>query len=165
MDNYETLLVSAMEEYFGEDTKRIQHAKAVLQHAQTIMQHERGERKVIVPAALLHDIDIKECERKYNAVRGDLQEKEGPPIADNILRNIHYPIEHIKEILEIIGNHHSRGNVKTINFQILYEADWLVNLNDDYTDLPIEKKETIIRTNFKTKTGLNLAKELFLTKK
>lgn len=162
MNNFESLLILEMENYFGDDIKRISHAKAVLDYAKKVMANEEGDGNVVIPSAILHDIGIKECERKYNSVSGNLQEKEGPPIAENILAKINYPSKYIGEILEIIGNHHSPGKVTTLNFQILYEADWLVNLGDDFKHLDIDKKEKIIDKNFKTKPGTDMAKELFL---
>ena len=68
------------------------------------------------------------------------------------------------EILEIIGNHHSPGKITTLNFQILYEADWVVNLGEDFDRIPINKKEKIINENFKTKTGIDLTRKVFLKK-
>ena len=93
-----------------------------------LIVEEEGDEKVLIPAAILHDIGIKECEKKYNSVSGHLQEKEGPSIAKKILNKINYPNKYISEILEIIGNHHSPNKLKTDNFQLLYESDWLVNL-------------------------------------
>lgn len=163
MNNFEPLLLKEMQNYFADDSKRIKHAKAVLDYSKKIMSVEGGDDSIIIPAAILHDIGIKECEKIYNSVSGNLQEKEGPPIAEKILNKINYPKECIGEILGIIANHHSPGNITTLNFQILYEADWLVNLGDDFKGLDLDKKTQIIDKNFKTKTGANLARELFLT--
>ncbi len=69
-----------------------------------------------MPAAILLDIGIKEYEKKYNSVDGDLQERESPIIAEKILAKINYPKKYISEILEIISHHYSLGNIKTLNF-------------------------------------------------
>jgi hydroxylamine reductase len=158
-------LIDELENYFDDDLKRINHAKAVLSYAESILKDEGGDQDVVFPSAILHDIGIKECERKYNSVSGNFQEKEGPPVAEKILKKIDYPSEYMEEILEIIGNHHSPGKVTSLNFQILYEADWLVNLGDDFQHLHVDKKEKIIDKNFKTKTGIKLAKDLFLKRR
>lgn len=158
-------LISEMEKYFADDIKRINHAKSVLGYTEAILKNETGDENVVFPAAILHDIGIKECERKYNSVSGNLQEKEGPPIAEQILNKIGYPYEYTKEILDIIGSHHSPGKISSLNFQIVYEADWLANLGNDFQHLDLVKKEKIITNNFKTKTGLKLAKELFLKRR
>lgn len=158
-------LIDELEDYFDDDVKRINHAKAVLGYAESILKEEGGDEDIIFPSAVLHDIGIKECERKYNSISGNLQEKESPPVAEKILNKIGYPPEYTKEILEIIGNHHSPGKVTSLNFQILYEADWLVNLGDDFQHIDIEKKGRIIDKNFKTKTGIKLAKDLFLKRR
>ena len=162
MDDYELLLLREMEDYFGNDFKRINHAKAVLDFARKLMVSEEADEKVVIPAAILHDIGIKECERKYNSVSGHLQEKEGPPIAEEMLIKINYPRKYICEILAIIGSHHSPDNITTLNFQIVYEADWLVNLGEDFKDVYKTGKQKIIDKNFKTELGTNLAKKLYL---
>jgi HD superfamily phosphodiesterase len=165
MDRYESLLITEMKNVFADDPKRIDHALSVLEFTKKIMKIEGGDQEIIVPSAILHDIGIKECERKYHSTMGNLQEKEGPPIAQLILKKIDYPSELIKEILNIIGNHHSPGRVTSLNFQILYEADRLVNLADDFEHLDMAKKEKMIIRNFKTKTGIKLAKNLFLKRR
>ncbi|MCP4481696.1 MAG: HD domain-containing protein [bacterium] len=162
MDNYEFLLITELENYFGNDLKRINHAMKVLNFAKAIMQKEGGDSHIIVPSAILHDIGIKECERKYNSVAGELQEKESPLVALEILRKIAYPDSYISEIIEIISHHHSIGMVKTLNFQVLFEADWLVNLGEDYKDVNRIQKETMINNNFQTKAGMHLVKILYL---
>ena len=150
-----------MEKYFNDDSKRILHAKKVLEYAEKIMTKEGGEKRVIMPAAILHDIGIKECERKYNSTNGKLQEKEGPPIAKRLLDKINYDCVYVDEILEIIANHHSFGKVNTLNFQIIYEADWLVNLAEDFKKTTRAQKERIINKNFKTEIGIRIARKLF----
>ncbi len=36
----------------------------------------------------------------------------------------------IDEICDIIGHHHHPREKETLNFQILYEADWIVNMEE-----------------------------------
>lgn len=163
MDNYESLLLAEMKNYFSKDLKRINHAINVLEFTKKIMTKEGGNTRIIIPAAVLHDIGIKECEQKHNSTNVALQEKESPVIAKKILEKINYPTEYIDEILEIIGHHHSPGKIKTLNFQVLYEADWIVNLDEDFSSLELKQKEKIITKNFRTKSGIKLAKNLYLT--
>jgi len=158
-------LISEMENYFDCDKKRINHAKSVLSYTKEIVKKEGGDENIVFPAAILHDIGIRECERKYRSASGHLQEKEGPPVVEKILNKIEYPSQYIKEILEMIAHHHSPGIVTSLNFQILYEADWLVNLGEDFEHLNVKKEEKIVKRNFKTKTGIDLAESLFLKRR
>ena len=70
--------------------------------------------------------------------------------------------EETDEICDIIGHHHSPGKINTINFRVLYDADWLVNLADEY-DIRDKKKITrIIDRVFCTETGMSLARDIYL---
>lgn len=75
-------LVCAMTDYYAGDAKRIQHFIKVRGFAATIGRLEGLDKEVLFvleTAALVHDIGIKVCERKYGSCNGKLQELEGPP--------------------------------------------------------------------------------------
>ena len=69
-------LLRELEDYFGDDRKRIEHAKKVLGYAEELLQKEHGDWHVVVPASILHDVGIKAAERKYGSASGSLQEKD-----------------------------------------------------------------------------------------
>ena len=153
-------LINAMREHFGADARRIDHALSVLGFAEELIAREGGDPGIVVPAAILHDTGIKPAEKKYGSSAGHYQEKEGPPVARKILLKLGYGKEETEEICTIIAHHHSPGKVTTLNFQLLYEADWLVNLGDDFAGLDPEKKKRLIEKNFATETGKALALSL-----
>jgi len=66
----------------------------------------------------------------------------------------------VNEICDIIGHHHHPRKQETLNFQILYEADWLVNIEENGFSKDPKKLEEIIEKNFKTVTGKKFAKEI-----
>lgn len=155
-------LLKAMEGIFGDDLKRIKHARKVTDYAETIWKSEGGNYTITIGAAVLHDIGIHEAERKYGNSGGKYQEMEGPPIARGILTNLGFDAEQIDEICEIIGNHHSPGKINSTNFKVLYDADWLVNLADEF-DIRDKKKLTgIIEKVFFTPTGITIARDIYL---
>ena len=81
-------LMSDMIQYFQQDIKRINHALKVYDFAYIISKEthvDEDKHLMISVAALLHDIGIKEAERKYQSCSGKYQEIEGPPIATQIL--------------------------------------------------------------------------------
>ncbi len=88
MDGRIAKIRRAMEDYFGDDAKRIGHALRVTGFADEILLHEPGDRELVLATALLHDIGIREAERKYGSSAGDLQEREGPPVARKILEGL-----------------------------------------------------------------------------
>ena len=157
--------LSEMIIYFGDDIKRITHAMKVTHFAEKILQQEiTADRRIVIISAILHDIGIKECERKYKSTDGQLQEKEGPPIAKEILQKVGIKQEIIDEVCKIIASHHSPGEVDTLNFKILWDADWLVNIEDEFDLNNKEKLKRIIDKNFLTPNGRQIAKEKYLSK-
>jgi HD superfamily phosphodiesterase len=155
-------LLQAMEAYFGKDTKRINHARRVTSYAEKLMGLEGGDYPVVIGAAVLHDIGIHEAERKHGSTGGKFQEIEGPPIARDILLRLGYDEKTIEEICEIIAHHHSPGKINTVNFKVLYDADWLVNLGDEYDIRDKKKLATIVDAVFLTASGRNIARETYL---
>jgi HD superfamily phosphohydrolase YqeK len=155
-------LMKELEEYFGADEKRINHAKRVMQFAEEIMTQEKADWHIVIPASILHDIGIKESEKKYGSAAGYYQEKEGPDVARRILLKIGFKKEDIDEICEIIAHHHSPGKVKTQNFKVLYDSDWLVNLNDEVGLDNKDKLKRLINKVFLTKSGRDIAEKIYL---
>jgi hypothetical protein len=153
---------SAMEEYFGDDAARIDHALRVTSFACQLMEDEPANPELVVATALLHDIGIREAERKYGSSAGNLQETEGPPVAREILARLGYAEPFIAEVCTIIASHHSPGEVLTDNFRIIWDADWLVNLGDECDLSDKGKCRKIIARTFMTDAGKRIAKEIYL---
>lgn len=156
------ILLDALEEYFGDDIKRINHAKKVMYFAEELLKREEADRDIVIPASILHDIGIKNAEQKYGSAAAHYQEKEGPPVARKILLDCGFAKEAADEICEIIGHHHSPGKIDTLNFKVLYDSDWLVNLKDEF-DIKDEKRlRAIIDKVFLTRAGKRLAEKIYL---
>jgi putative nucleotidyltransferase with HDIG domain len=151
-----------MKKYFGTDFKRVHHAIKVARFAEQILKMEGGNPLVVMAAAYLHDIGIHEADRKYGSHSGHYQEMEGPAIAREILERLNVPKQAINEVCDIIGHHHSPREEEGLHFQILYEADGLVNIEEEGISEDREKGEELIRKVFRTITGKQLAKELYL---
>ena len=96
---------------------------------------------------------------KYGNCDGPHQEKEGPPIAEKMLSGLSFDRAVIDRVCWLIGHHHTYTDVNGIDYQILIEADFLVNLDEGGAS-----PETIAhvrKTIFKTKTGLAIFDRLF----
>lgn len=150
-----------MKRYFKKDFKRIAHATKVARYAEQIVKSERGAPAIVLPAAYLHDIGIKEAERKYNSTAARYQEEEGPPIARSILTGLGAREELIEEVCDIVGHHHHPRDEETLNFKCLYDADLIVNLEEAHKEKPItpERLEELIEKSFFTQMGRQLARE------
>ena len=153
-----------MKKYFKKDFKRIGHAMRVARHAQKIGMAEGGNMAVILAAAYLHDIGIHEAEKKYNSTAARYQEKEGPPIAESIMKELGASDDLIEEVCDVIGHHHHPREDETLNFKVLYDADLIANIEDNHKDHPVntDKIKKIIGTSFFTQSGKVTAGELFL---
>ncbi|MFH1594619.1 MAG: HD domain-containing protein [Candidatus Omnitrophota bacterium] len=156
------LLTKEMEAHFGEDGKRINHAKSVLSFAEELLTKEKADWHIVVPASILHDVGIKAAEAKYSSAAGHHQEKEGPAIAKKILLKFGFKKEDIEEICDIIARHHTPGKITSMNFKVLYDADWLVNIKDEVGIKDKDKSRRAIDAVFLTRAGKDMAKDLYL---
>ena len=164
-DNVKSLcerLTARMKETFGDDRRRIDHALKVLGHAETILEAEGGDPLTVRAAAILHDIGIHEAQRKHGSVAGRFQEIEGPAIARAILDELQLDQSTIDHVCRIVGSHHSAKDIDSIEFRIIWDADWLVNIPEEHTGASQEKLAKLIARILKTKRGRALADELFL---
>ncbi len=151
-----------MKRYFQGDKKRIQHANKVAYYAEKIAKEEGGEMAVILITAYLHDIGIPEAERKYNSSAFKYQHEEGPPVAREILENLGAKEDLIAKVCQIIDHHHTPKENEDMNFQVLFDADLITNLEEKKEDkqLSPDKLQDKIEDSFFTNTGKNLAKQI-----
>ena len=151
-----------MKRYFKQDFKRIGHAGRVARYAEQIGREEGGNLAVILTASYLHDIGIKEAERKHRSTASKYQEEEGPPIAREILESLGATEELIEEVCDIVGHHHHPRPDESVNFKALYDADLIANLEDARKKEPMEKErlEGILAKSFLTESGRSLARRV-----
>ena len=151
-----------MKRYFQYDFKRIGHATKVARYAERIVKQEGGDPAVVLSAAYLHDIGIKEAERKYDDAAVDHHEEEGPSIARQILGRLKAPETLIDEVCAIIEHHHHPLQTETVNFKIVYDADLIVNLEERQKEAPARDGDlsTMSEGDFFTKGGRELARKV-----
>jgi hypothetical protein len=157
-------IIREMMRYFQDDVRRINHALKVSGFAATIAGREgvlEQDATVIGLAAALHDIGIKKAEEKYHSTAGKYQEVEGPPLAKQILQRNGIEASIIERVCFLIGNHHSYQKIDGLDFQILVEADFLVNIFEDGLDRGAVR--SIRDKYFKTATGIELLDTMYLS--
>lgn len=157
-------VLSKMIAYFGKDTKRINHSLKVYTFVRNIALFEdlQDESMMILEiSAILHDIGIKEAERKYNSADGNYQEQEGPNVAMKLLQNFSLHSKALERISYLIAHHHSYSTGTGLDFQILIEADFLVNIFEDSYER--SQIETIKNKYFKTRRGLMYINDMYLS--
>jgi len=148
--------------YYDGDPKRIQHFTKVHSYARLIgMGEELDDASLFIleAAAYTHDIGIRVAEEKYGRCDGKLQEQEGPIIAQKMLSQLGFENYIVERICFLIGHHHTYDNIDGLDYQILVEADFLVNLyEDDAGNRAIDKAYKRI---FKTETGKKIFRLMF----
>lgn len=147
---------------YSGDSRRIQHFCKVHSYAKLIgeMEHiDKGTLFILEAAALTHDIGIHRCEEKYGDCNGKLQEKEGPDIAKDLLSNLGFEENVSQRVQYLIAHHHTYTDIDGIDYQILVEADFLVNMHED--SLSKEAIELAYNNIFKTEAGRMLCREMF----
>lgn len=155
-------LIKEMITYNSGDSKRIQHSIKVHNYCRTIAVLENVDlniRFILETAAILHDIGIKICEEKYGECGSKLQEKEGPAIAKSILISLNFDNEIIERVCFLVSHHHSYKNIHGLDYQILVESDFLVNLDEENSSK--EAINSVYNRIFKTETGKYLCKTIF----
>jgi len=154
----------AMKRYLGTDFKRIGHAAKVASYAEQIARQEQGDLAVVLVAAYLHDIGIKEAERTFQSAEARYQEQAGPGVAREILSELGADPGLVDEVCDIVGHHHHPRPEETANFKAVYDADQLVNLGERRERAPQDtrKVKEHIDKVFLTATGKRLANEQLL---
>ena len=155
-----------MKRYFESDFKRIGHATKVARYAAKICKEEDAHPVVTSISAYLHDIGIREAEKKHNSSSPKYQHVEGPPVAREILEKLGAEEGIIDEVCDIIGHHHDPRPDETANFKVLYDADLIVNLEEKQKEAPSDPDHLakIVENSFLTDSGRQIARELLLEK-
>lgn len=159
MINY---VMKNMIKYYEGDPKRIQHFIKVHSFCKFIGECESLSQEmlqILEVSGYVHDIGIKVGEAKYGTCTGKIQEEEGPAVAREMLMDIGFDEALIDRVCFIIANHHSYDNIVGQDYQILVEADFLVNIYE--SSMPSENIQAVRDNIFKTKTGLEILDTMF----
>ncbi len=143
--------------------KRINHFLKVWGYAKTIGELEglnENTRFTLETAAVVHDIGIKPAEEKFGCHDGPYQEKEGIAPAREMLLSLGFSEQTAERVSFLVGHHHTYTAIDGMDFQILVEADFLVNLDEG------NRGEDAVRTArekyFRTQAGIRFLDRLFL---
>lgn len=162
MENFDSYWLE-LEKVFAEDPKMLDHTRRVLDFSQQIVQSlslTEKEKRVVYLASLLHDVGIVEASKKYGSREGKFQQIEGPPIAQRIME-LQGETEDIQQrVLYLVANHHNFSRIDGLDFQILVEADMLVNLAEEKMEK--DKLAKFIDDFFHTEEGKRLSKKHYL---
>lgn len=155
-------LIQAALEYDNGSPARAGHLLKVYGFAKTIGELEgldADTRFILETAAIVHDVGIKTCLEKYGSDSGELQQREGPALARELLAGLGFDECVIERACFLISVHHTFAGIDSIDWQILVEADFLVNI---YENSLSEKAVHSLYSNvFKTDTGKRLMRSMY----
>ena len=158
-------LIKAMTEYERDVPHRVGHFLKVYGFAKTIGELENltpDTQFILETASIVHDIGIKPSLEKYGSSAGKYQEQEGGSIASAMLKELGFPNEVIERVRFLVEHHHTYTGVDGLDYQILLEADFLVNmLEEDMTQSAIRAAYDNV---FKSDAGKTLCKLLYIDK-
>ncbi len=115
---------------------------------------------ILEAAAVIHDIACPLCREKYGNTNGKFQEQEGVLLARNFLSGMELSDEAKERIIYLVGHHHTYTVIDGMDYQILLEADFLVNADEgkmSFTAIKAARERF-----FKTKTGIDLLDSMYL---
>lgn len=155
-------LTQKMIAYANGNLHDISHFLKVWAYARTIGQQEgldEHTQTVLETAALVHDIACPLCREKYGNTNGEHQQTEGMPLAADFLKNSGLPARDIARVVYLVGHHHTFTTVDGMDYQILLEADFLVNADESgYSEAAIRRA---MKGIFKTRTGTALLRSVY----
>ena len=160
---YRDKAVEKMREYFQED-RFIEHTLKVLARAERICAGENIDgafiQQVATLGSIFHDIGIPEALKKHSSLEAPYQEKEGPPVARRLMEEIDVRPDIRERVCYIVGNHHTAERVDGLDFQVIWEADFIVNIDEGNIKLEPDEVKQAVEENLKTATGRTLIKEV-----
>ncbi|MCD7715020.1 MAG: HD domain-containing protein [Lachnospiraceae bacterium] len=140
----------------------INHFQKVWAFAKTIGELEGLDaytQETLELAAIVHDIACPLCREKYGDADGPHQELEGPSMARIFYEEMGLSNEQLERICFLVGHHHTLDQVDGMDYQVLLEADFLVNADESQA-----RRDQIVRFRdrvYRTKTGIQLLNEIY----
>lgn len=155
-------LFFAMLDFDQGSSQRIQHFTKVHAFARQIGLSEgldEDTQYCLELTALIHDIGIRPATEIHGFCNGKLQEEIGPDYAREMLKPLEIDDAMTQRICYLIAHHHTYTDVDGLDYRILLEADFLVNLHEKNADMAtIQGAYDQI---FVTETGRKLCRTMF----
>lgn len=155
-------IVNKMIDFYRGNRSDVRHFLKVYAYAQTIGRLEGLDEKTqdtLEIAAIVHDIACPLCREKYGNTNGNHQEAESEDLLRTFLSEFTLPEEMEERIIYLVTHHHTYTNVEGMDYQILLEADYLVNADESqYSPEAICKFRERV---FKTESGTHMLESIY----
>ena len=148
--------------YLGTDFKRIGHAAKKANFAEKIGKKEKANLAVVLCAAYLYDIGVKNALEKYDSIKPEFMEKESPKVARELMKKLWAKEELINEVIDIVSHHNRPAKDDSLNRKVLYDADMLTYMASCEGKNGVNDEEFFAKLDrlFLTSTGNKLARQV-----
>lgn len=157
-------IVNKMIDFYRGNKSDVRHFMKVYAYAKTIGELEGLEEKtqdILEIAAIVHDIACPLCRQKYGNTNGNHQEEESAELLQIFLSEFMLPSDIEERVIYLVTHHHTYTNVEGIDYQILLEADYLVNA--DESQYSLDAVRTFRERVFRTKSGTHILDSIYLS--
>lgn len=140
----------------------IDHFIKVWSYCQIIGRQEgldADTQYILEAAAVVHDIACPLCREKYGNTNGSHQEAEGPALVREFFSGTDLTSAQIDRIAWLVGHHHTCTNITGMDYQILIEADYIVNACEK--QLSPSAIKSFVQKVMRTQSGIALAQQVF----
>ena len=124
--------------YTLKDPSQIVHTLCVREYTRLLARQEgyaAHQVSLLEIAALLHDIGCPQSKEKYGNSLPFNQEREGAVIAAEWLQQeVGLESSEREWVVAVVGSHHQFKRSRELGFQVLFEADMIVNIQEGYYD-------------------------------
>lgn len=148
--------------YPGQTRKDIAHFLKVYAFAEEIGKLEfldARTQETLEIAAIVHDIACPLCRKKYGNTYGKHQEEESEALLREFFSDIVIDEAMQERIIFLVCHHHTYSGVVGLDWQILLEADFLVNADESpkYANVVSQFEKNV----FRTKSGKQFLKSMY----
>ena len=130
---------------------------ALIGHMENI---EEQKQLILELTAIVHDIACPLCRQKYGNANGKYQEAESEALLRPFLKEFELDKEICERIIYLVSHHHTYTNVDDVDYQILLEADYLVNADEG--NATRDHICSVLESVFQTESGKQLLKSIYL---
>ena len=141
----------------------INHFLKVYAFAKTLGELENLNEEtqdILEIAAIVHDIACPLCREKYGCTAGNYQEMESENLLREFFAEFKLPSDILERVIFLVCHHHTYAGVDGMDWQLLLEADYLVNAHEMACSI-----EDIIKFRdnvFKSQSGIELLNSIYL---
>ena len=154
--------IEKMTEFYKGNLHDVAHFMKVWGFARTIGQLEGlapQTQLTLEYTAVVHDIACPLCREKYGNTNGKRQEEEGGPLVRSFLADAGLSAEQVDRVAYLVSHHHTYTDIDGIDYQILIEADYIVNASE--SGYSPENRKNFLEEHMKTESGKRLLRSTF----